>query len=320
VNRTKWLKSPTGITAIIAVLIAGYMAYLFAARGSLTFRGWPHPMIIATVGCLLTAVGLWLKKEWSRWLGIAVVMLITVMALVNDWPAVFSWISLLRVAGALFGCWYIWKLPITRVQEIVSDPEVVAEIWKRAEEFKPKLRALPKWEVILLQQSPEILGAPKLAVSAEAAFGHKVRVLDEEISPLDGAFLPSEYDEPLVAGKLPILLCVEPPHLLGVFSFPGSYVGNWAGGGMFEQADTRDLALPAHDAFTAIVLLPSIERLEPVENGCRWTCRLAASLAGTSTVAIFLPDKRKVIAFSPAVQSALLVDDPYQAMDAIGGA
>jgi hypothetical protein len=318
VDRKKWLKSPAGITAIVALLIAGYMAYLFATRGSLTYHGWPHPMALATVGCAITAVGLWLKKEWSRWLGIAVVVVVTAMAFIVGWPEVFSWTSLGQLAGAVICCWHLWQLPITRVQEIVSDPVLVAEIRRRAEKLKPRLRALPKWEVILLERVPDRLGAAALAESASRAFGHTFRILDKEISPLDAAFLPTEHDEPIVAGKLPILLCVEPPHLLGVFSFPGSYISEWAGGGLFEQARLDDLVLPPHNAFVAIAMLPSVNQMDAVENGSRWTCRLAQALMGASTVAVILPDERKVVADSPGVRSALLAGNPYAAIEALG--
>jgi hypothetical protein len=242
-------------------------------------------------------------------------ILITLMALVADWPAVFSWMSVFRVVAALYGCWHFWQLPITHVQEIVSDPELVASLRARAKEMMPKIRALPKWEVVLLFESMEHLDAPTLGAVAKRAFGHPFQILDKELDPTEGAFLPSEHDEPVVAGRLPNLLCYEPPHLLGVFPIDCRYAHDWNGDEPAYRDKLHHPKLPPHNAFFAVVLLPHASQIEPVENGYRWTCRLAASLASTRSLSVYLPDKQEVFQLTPAIQSALASDDPLQSLE-----
>jgi hypothetical protein len=95
-------------TSILAAINAGNI-----------WRGWPNPAhifaaILGTISAV-SAVGLYLRQIWSRWLG--VVLMIGIFALVYRDGIPLSWWSVLFFLFMAHAIWWFWRLPVTVEEE-----------------------------------------------------------------------------------------------------------------------------------------------------------------------------------------------------------
>lgn len=309
----RWIIDDRIYAIVLSCAVAVFAVYQTIRTGKYLDQGWPHPVVIGGMLAAIFCVGLCLRYEWSRWVG----MLFCVCgAALISWQAHlrgFTPTTIATLTGMIFVVWYLWHLPITTVQSLLSDPKFMTAIRERMTERLPELEARPTYQIALLLNRPLEFVAADLAGCAQRAFGKEFAVIERTIDPVDAACIPREHANPLVSGCPPILVCYNPPHLLEIYvsaipfrDFSGDDVG--------LGRVSRD-CLPDHSAFVLIEMLPLSTRHGPEANGFAQTGRLAAELLTDRCVGIYLPERRTSIPMSAQLPGILRGPDPFAADD-----
>ena len=276
-------------------------------------HGLIHPLLILGVLAAVFCAGLALRQEWSRWVGYAMLAGTVALTLWQTHLHGISLISMVTLAAAPLGLWYFWRLPITRVQTLLADPEFMKRLREKMDEIRPRVESQERWAVVLLFRQAIALDALRLSQVASRAFGKHFDLIDRYVDPVDATFLRrEERRDPVVAGAAPNLVCYCPPHLLHVWVAPAPYPPLFTEGKGFDRP-TREL-IAEHRACIGIEISPRADIVEPVENGYAWSGKLAAELMDDSCVAICFPRYNRVIPISRTLQDALRDSDPGSAL------
>lgn len=291
----------------IAVSAAGAAYALFETvrTGNYVDRGWPHPLLIAGLLSGVFCVGLALRQEWARWIGFLLLAGLGTLILWRVCQDGMSFARFIAIVSAPALLWYLWRLPITRVQELLSDPDFLIQARRRAAERRRNREPRNQWKIAVLYRKAVQLDAERLSRIAERAFGKPFAVMNRAIEPMDAVFLPSERSDPVVGGIAPTLLCYNPPQLLGVY--------------VFSDPPEKDPALSVSrdsiSAYVEVVVLPHVDSEDHVENGYAWTGKLAAELIDDGCISVSLPEAKRVFPVSAKLQEALRSPDPAAALD-----
>jgi len=208
----------------------------------------------------------------------------------------------------------IWKMPITRVQELLSDSDFVHDLETRVDEITRQLECQNRWKIVILFCDAMQIDAETLSRAAQRAFGDSFAVIDREIDPVDASFLPSERSDPVVTGIPPVMVCYWPPHLFGVYVVSSQYPDlvddqNTEGDGI------RHESINNHRACVEVEVLPYLDNMQPTENGYAYSGKLAAELMNDQCVGVYLPECDRFLPMSAELPSDLRSSDPASTLD-----
>jgi hypothetical protein len=171
-----------------------------------------------------------------------------------------------------------------RVLAYLRSPEGRAEIERLSRE-REKVR---RWEVMIELPSGQAIAGPEIAEKASTAFGRRFAVHARPLDPVDASFLASEENGPVVDGDGPHFFCGLPPYL-------------------FEVTQV--------DRFLFVHYTPSATYSKELENGYRWTAKLAAEFVSVSPASVTL-GKCEYRAADPApIAEAMRSPDPEAALE-----
>jgi hypothetical protein len=278
-------------------------------------EGWLHPLLILGIISGLFSFSLSLRKEWSRWLGICFLALIVVFFI---WKLLYFRFSMIHVLGlvcTLLSIWQLRFLPITQVQKMLNDPEIMAQLMDAKEHALEEFASYKHWKIDILFRSAPQIDINKLAQIVEKVFDLQFAVKPGILDPVDASFLPAEHPSPFVAGEPPILLCYNPPALLSLYEIRGEYPTE-----LFDKNSLpyslKELA-SNHHAWIEIEILPYVGNSTPVDNGYVFSGKIAGELMDENVVAVLLPDRKQWFPYSVELRDALINSDPCQALDCL---
>jgi hypothetical protein len=120
--------------------------------------------------------------------------------------------------------------------------------------------------------SGQPIAGPEIAEKASTAFGRRFAAQAKPLDPVDASWLAGEEDGPIVDGSGPHFFCGLPPYLFEVTQL---------------------------DRFLFVHYTPSSTYSKELENGYRWTAKLAAEFVSVSPASVTL-GKRNYRAADPA--------------------
>ena len=290
------MKSPGGGLAVWTVLWAAagaFLSYLAVCEGKPGF---------AVAYALLTVASacLWFDIRRAKW---GIIAYFAVAGLSGVVLLVARGLELHVVAQLLVGVYSIYLLvrwnnapPDDRPREVrlsragrrvlayLQSPEGQAEIERRSRE-REEIR---RWEVMIELPSGQTISGPEIAERASTAFGRRFAAHARPLDPVDAAFLASEENGPVVDGGGPHFFCGLPPYL-------------------FEVTQV--------DRFLFVHYTPSATYSKELENGYRWTAKLAAEFVSVSPASVTLGNRNYRVADPAAIADAMRSPDPEAALE-----
>jgi hypothetical protein len=304
IKKSGWIDDNRKLGIAVSAAGAAYAVFETVRTGNYFDGGWPHPSLIAGLLSGVFCVGLVLRQAWSRWVGFLLLGGLETLILWHVYLHGISFARFIAIAAAPALAWYLWRLPITRVQELLSDPDFLIQARRRAAERRRNREPRNQWKIGVLFRDAVQLDAERLSRIAERAFGKPFAVMNRAIEPMDAVFLPSERSDPVVGGIAPTLLCYNPPQLLGVYVVsdpPAKTPG--------PAASSDSIS-----AYVEVVVLPHVDSEDHVENGHAWTGKLAAELIDEGCISVSLPEAKRVFPVSAKLREALRSPDPAAAL------
>jgi len=290
---------------------------------------WPY--YLAFAAAFASAVGLLLRKEWSRYTS---VLIGAMFAFVIARKCYYQGFTPMNVTNAIISVatvYYFWRVPITHLQELLADPGFV-EAWRqKIEELQQEFKNHPSPRIVLLLSEPLPLDASQLAVAAQRAYGHAFEIIPGCPSPTAAGFLPNEHPEPFVTGEPPTLLCFSSPwyFLVSVApeSYPFAYVprdhmhgqsSEPSSGSLPDDQSDDDAWVPAfgHRAAIEIELLPTFQQ-QAKDSNYAHTSKLVTELLDDRCLGLYFVNADKLLPNSPPLIAALRSDNPAEALQLV---
>ena len=172
-----------------------------------------------------------------------------------------------------------------RVLAYLRSPEGQAEIERKSRDQDE----VHRWKVMIELANEQAVTGLEIAKKASAAFGRQFVVDAKPLDPVDAAFLASEENGPVINGSGPHFFCGLPPYL-------------------FEITQV--------DRFLFVHYLPSATYSEELENGYRWTAKLAAEFVSGNPTSVTLGERKYRAADPQAIAKAMRSPDPEAALEA----
>jgi hypothetical protein len=315
-NLPKWVKDDyvywlvgSGLTSIYAI---GYIIL----TGHYFDEGWLHPLLILGIISGFFSFGLALRKEWSRWLGICLLSLIVVFFTWKLLYIRFSMVSVLGLVCTLLSIGYLWFLPITRVQAMLSDPEVMAKLMSAKDHALEEFASYKHWKIVVFFRSTPAIDINSFAKTVEKIFKVQFVTKSGTLDPVDASFLPGTHPSPFVAGEPPILLCFNPPVYFGFYEYPEKFPMKSLDV-VKPLSNSFQQLLSNHTAWIEIEILPYFGNSISVDNGYAFTGKIAAELLNENAIAVLLPDHNQFYPSSVELKELLASADPATALDSI---
>ncbi len=310
-NAPDWIQVDRKVHIALSGVFAVAAVFQTSLRGDGLSLGWPPSLLLLGILAGAYSVGLVLRQEWSRWMGTILGGLFISSALSEICWRGLSFLDVTQLVLTPFLLWQVWTIRITRVQEILNDPDFERKVQQRMEE----LECQQQWNIVLLFRRPITLDAVGLARIAGRAFGVSFQVVDRYIDPVDAAFLPSEYSDPVVVGTPPVLICYCPPHLLGVYVVAEQHpeLCDDDDLGTYDAADRQ--TIEEHRACVELEVLPYVGGSDPVDDGYAVSGRLAAEMVVRGCVGVLFAERKRFLTASAELRDALRSPSPAAALD-----
>lgn len=167
------------------------------------------------------------------------------------------------------------------MDQLVNDPDAINRIRENAAQEAIQTK------IVLQFRSAIAVDIQSIAQSSGQAFGCTFDVSDEELDPLDAAFLPCERSDPVVTGKLPALICYNPPYLIALYVI--SPQPDEVATSPNEIDGTAEDSSDSYEACIEIELLPYVGNESIVEAGYSVIGKLAAELITDNCVGVYFP-------------------------------
>lgn len=290
------MKSPGGELAIWTVLWAA----LGAVLSYVAFRDGKPGFALIFALLVIASACLWFGVRQAKWVLIAYFAIAALGGLVLLVARGLE----LRIAGQLFIALYSiyllvpWKGAPTgdgpheirlspaarRALAHLKSPEGQAEI----ERLSREREEICRWEVIVELPSGQAITGAEIAAKASRAFDCRFAAHARPLDPVDAAFLASEENGPIVGGDAPHFFCGLPPYLFEIIQV---------------------------DRFLFVHYLPSATYAKELENGYRWTAKLAAEFVNVIPASVTLGDREYRAADPAAIAEAMRSPSPEAAME-----
>jgi uncharacterized protein YegJ (DUF2314 family) len=290
-NRPSLTKRTASYWAVVVLLASFLLACYLPIRGLAIRDGYVNLWVIVAAGGFVLAVGLWLRRRWSRPLGLTLLAVAMLLVVVGWATAGFAWwrpvVLILLAVG-------IWQLARWRI--LPAD-----------EEERPFL------SLVLLFREPVYLEPETLAEMASRAWNTRVQVATEEDAdePLGEKDTPS-----LLVGQSPHFFCSHWPGLFMIHNVDDPYFGDSdAVAESVREVRVRQ-AIEQHRAWVAVDVVKWFEDDE--ETGIllayRLIARLLAELVDENCLAVVEPDEGSVFLCDPTTEEKLRSENPIEAL------
>ncbi len=289
------MKSPDGELTIWTVLWAAGGAFLCY----LAFRDARLGFAIVYAALTAASVCLWFGVRQIEWLLVACFAAATLDGLILLVNHVSYRHATIQIAVWLYSIYLLARWNSTQPDDEVhpvrlsrkarsvlaylQSPEGQAEIERRSREREEVCR----WKVMVELPSGQEITGEEIAQKASVAFNCRFTARFTPLDPVDAAFLANAENGPLVDGAAPHFLCGLPPYLFEIIQV---------------------------DRFLLVNYLPSATFSEELENGYRWTAKLAAEFISLSPATVMLGDRRYAAADPCAIAEALRSPAPEAAL------
>ena len=264
---------------------------------------WPNLAFLAAIVLFVIAAGLYYRKEWSRWALLAVAVFSAIAVVRNaivDGPTLMTWFFVIFIP---FGFWTILKMPITGVQAVMAAVAFDADGFnRRVQKRVEDLESRKSWQIELAFANQLQMTSDVVASAIARVTKLKFTVLDQEIDPVDAAFLPEEHPEPTVAGQSPVFVCSLPPDLFSI------YFLNRDASGPLDETPKKP------HSWLKIELLPQISRREATDDGYQKTGQIASAFISAGCLHVTLPEDSLCVTNRDGLRTALLSEDPHSAL------
>lgn len=276
----------------VIVLLASFLLSCYLPLRGLAFRdGYVSPWLIVAAAGYVLAVGLWLRRRWSRPLGLVLLAVSIVLTAAGWWTAGFAWwqpVVLVLLLAA------VWQLLRFRIDADEDDDQ-------------------PFLSLVLLFREPVYLEPDSLARMASRAWGANVEVATEDDADEE---LDAEQKRSLLVGESPHFFCAHWPGLFLIHNLDDPY---------FDDSDAvadsvREIrvsqAIEQHRAWVAVDIVQWFgdDSAEDKRQAYRLIARLLAELADENCLAIVDPTDGRVFLYDPTTEEKLRSDDPLAAL------
>jgi hypothetical protein len=194
-------------------------------------------------------------------------------------------IGVLLIAWGLVDWWRLKRMPAQSAFQ------------RYLEESRTRLLKLNRWQVQVTPCGGNPLTPEELARMAASAFGQPFVVREGDLDAIDAAFLPDETDGAQVAGEGPHFYVALAPNLFEVLDLD------------LSNGRTRTFEYT-----------PSAGNIEELENGFRWTGKLAAESIDHGPVSVKLSGDRFPPIDAEKAIAALRAADPLAAFRSLAKA
>lgn len=290
------MKSPGSDLAVWTVLWAAAGAFL----SYLAFRdGKPGFAVVYAVLTIASAC-LWFDIRHARWVIIAYFAVAVLSGLVVLVARGFELPLAVQLLVAIYSVYVLirwndassdngsYEIHLSREERKVlaylQSPEGQVAIEQHMREQKEICR----WEVMIELPSGQAIAGQEIAEKASTAFDRRFVVHAGPLDPIDAAFFASEKNNPRVGGDSPHFFCGLPPFL-------------------FEITQV--------DRFLFVQYTPSATYSRELENGYRWTAKLAAEFVSVGPANVRMGNREYRAADPAAITVALRSPDPEAALE-----
>lgn len=315
------------IYVMLAVIILVAVVWLRSSTPIWNPALWPYWIAFALAA--VSTVGLILRMEWSRYTCLLLAALMTLHVARGFYQHGFTLNYMGLALTAVFMLQTFWTMPITRMQQLLADPDFIKSVRETSAELERELEGYQCPRIVVLLREPVPLDAGRLAELAQQAYGHTFEIIPGEHEPVDAAFLPEEHPGPFVAGEPPTLLCFSPPCYLSVFPVDDIHPSActlrrrengepapYGDGSPEAELLDDDGWVPAfgHRAAIEIGLLPTLGNLQPEDPDYAHIAKLVAELIDARCLGLCFPGTDNLIPVSAQVVEALRSDNPAAAL------
>lgn len=290
------IKSPGGELTVWTALWAAAGVFL----SYLAFRDGKPGLAVVYAVLAVASASLWFDIRQAKWILIAYFAVATLGGLVSLASRGFDWHVATQIAVGLYSIYLLLSWNATplddgasevhlspearRVLAYLQSPEGKAEIEQRSRERE----MICRWEAMIELPSGQAITGQEVAEKASAAFGRRFTARAIPLDPVDAAFLASDENGPVVVGDGPHFFCGLPPYLFEVTQL---------------------------DSFLFVHYLPSATYSKELENGYRWTAKLAAEFVSLRPATIKLANREYRAADLAAIAEAMRSSDPEAALE-----
>lgn len=279
------LKPPGGERTLYSVAIIFLGLYLL-------FRALPGGRVFMAMhgGLLFSAgLGLWLWKDWARWLSIGLLLVMAGFGLWQLSRGGITFVGVMAPLGTLYLAFLVWR------------------------EFNPRLREAggldddkkPMISFVLLLKEPRFLEAKILAEIVSAAWGGHYTSNDMESETASEEEAAGKADARFVVGQSPMFMVSAPEAMYIVNNFDRPYFDNIAEAAEAMPELRLRHAVEQHQAWLSVDLISPFDESRDRQSYYPPIARLIAELSGEDCLAIFHPESGTINAWDKSLEDKL---------------
>lgn len=279
------LKPPGGERTLYSVAIILLGLYLLV-RG---FQGGRVFMEVHGGLLLFSGLGLWLRKEWARWMSIGLLMLMSGIGLWQLGQRGFTFVGLLAPLGSLYLAFLVWR---------EFNPALLAQV-------DPEGTTKPMISFVLLLKEPRYLEARILAECASAAWGGQFTSSDPESETSSDDPKQETAESRFVVGQSPLFMLSTPEAMYIVNNFDRPYFDD-----IVEAAEAMPElrlrhAVEHHKAWLSVDLISPFDESRDRQSYYPPIAKLIAELSGQDCLAIYHPESGTINAWDGGMEEKL---------------